>query len=360
MSLNILETFSSVVGGPVIRQLSSGIGESEDATRAAIHSSGPLLVASMMEQVTSTSGATEVYRAINDDRLDDNLVAKLSSVLSNRGSFEAFAKVGESMSRSLLGNRGGALVSALSSVSGVNPSSAQRLLSIALPVIFDIIRKYTKQHNLGISSVVSVLLNQRTSLEQAGLDGRITQAMGFSDLSSLLDSLPAKIDSVRQNPGAASTRVMEPEPRKSWLPWAIAAGLAGLALLFWSGNRSDRRSTLIESAAVPGFETNDPSESASVYFDRDEVALSDDDRQKIIRVAEAARPETRPVAITGYTDRTRNETQSLEVAKDRAAAVREALVAEGVAESQIVMDPPEIVTDAGRDSEARRVDIQVR
>jgi cytochrome c oxidase subunit II len=63
------------------------------------------------------------------------------------------------------------------------------------------------------------------------------------------------------------------------------------------------------------------------------------------------------VAITGYTDKTGNLEKNLELAKERAKTVREALKAGGVAEDRIEMKKPESVTGAADNKEARRVEI---
>jgi cytochrome c oxidase subunit II len=63
------------------------------------------------------------------------------------------------------------------------------------------------------------------------------------------------------------------------------------------------------------------------------------------------------VALTGYTDKTGDLEKNLELAKERAKAVREALKAAGIAEDRIEMKKPESVTGAADNKEARRVEI---
>lgn len=346
MSFNILETFSSALGGPLIRQLSSSLGESEDATRSAIHSTGPTLLASLIQKVTQPSGATDLFRMVNDDHVDDGIVGKLPSVLGNRGSFDALASTGEGFGRSIFGDRGNAVADTLASMTGMKSGSAMRLLSMGLPIILGIIRKYTTRNNLGAGGLASMLFEQRGALEKAGLDKRLTGALGIPSVSSLFDSVTPDPSAARTGHGTRRVPTHERSARKRWVPWAIAAGLAALAFMIWGTYQSDRRGGQVAST--------------SVYFDSGEVALSDDNRQKIMRVAQAARDDTRPVAITGYTDRTGSADQNEQIAQGRAVAVRDALVAEGVAESRIVMDPPATVTGGGTDQEARRVDIEVR
>ena len=65
----------------------------------------------------------------------------------------------------------------------------------------------------------------------------------------------------------------------------------------------------------------------------------------------------RKLAISGFHDSTGDATRNAELAKQRALAVRDALMAAGVAESQIDLKKPEQVTGSGNDAEARRVEI---
>lgn len=62
------------------------------------------------------------------------------------------------------------------------------------------------------------------------------------------------------------------------------------------------------------------------------------------------------VDLSGFADRTGDPTANLELAKQRAFAVRDALVAAGVAEVRIVLKKPEFVI-GGVEAEARRVDL---
>jgi cytochrome c oxidase subunit II len=65
------------------------------------------------------------------------------------------------------------------------------------------------------------------------------------------------------------------------------------------------------------------------------------------------------IDITGYTDKTGDRAANLELAKERAVAVRAALEAAGVNRDQINMKPPSEVTGGGDNKEARRVEINV-
>jgi K(+)-stimulated pyrophosphate-energized sodium pump len=66
------------------------------------------------------------------------------------------------------------------------------------------------------------------------------------------------------------------------------------------------------------------------------------------------------VDISGYADKTGNAEFNLELAKERAFAVRDALKSQGVAEDRLNLKKPEfVITGQGQDAEARRVEISV-
>jgi K(+)-stimulated pyrophosphate-energized sodium pump len=95
-----------------------------------------------------------------------------------------------------------------------------------------------------------------------------------------------------------------------------------------------------------------------VFFETGKFEILEDGRARIRTAAGAIKAGTIPkVEITGYTDRSGDPAVNEELAKHRAKAVKDALVAEGVAEGIIVMQPPAYVTGSGNDAQARRVEI---
>jgi len=68
----------------------------------------------------------------------------------------------------------------------------------------------------------------------------------------------------------------------------------------------------------------------------------------------------RKVVVSGYHDASGNPAQNAELARRRAVAVRQALLAAGTAESRIELKKPEPVAASGSDAEARRVEISLQ
>ena len=66
-----------------------------------------------------------------------------------------------------------------------------------------------------------------------------------------------------------------------------------------------------------------------------------------------------PIDVTGFADRTGNHAANVDLARRRAQAVRDALVAEGIPADRMRLKPPQDVTGPGSDRDARRVEIAV-
>jgi len=67
------------------------------------------------------------------------------------------------------------------------------------------------------------------------------------------------------------------------------------------------------------------------------------------------------VELSGYADPTGDATKNLQLAKERAIVVRDALVVDGVAAERIeLVKPSDVIVGSGSDAEARRVDIILR
>jgi len=114
-----------------------------------------------------------------------------------------------------------------------------------------------------------------------------------------------------------------------------------------------------KQSAAPAAAPSASALPAKVYFDQGKSALTDEGRKAIADAAAALKGGKDAVDITGYTDKTGNLAQNLDLAKDRAKGVRDALVAAGVAKERINMKPPVETTGTGTDREARRVEIAV-
>jgi cytochrome c oxidase subunit II len=97
---------------------------------------------------------------------------------------------------------------------------------------------------------------------------------------------------------------------------------------------------------------------AKIYFATGKKELPGDAKESIdVALAFLKGKADAKVDITGFTDKTGNRDANLELAKERAKAVRAALEAAGIAKERINMKPPAEITGGADNKEARRVEI---
>ena len=135
-------------------------------------------------------------------------------------------------------------------------------------------------------------------------------------------------------PAAAPVALAAPMPKPLPLPTGTATAQAA----------SDAASVSVEQGVV------------KFYFASGKADLAPGAGQALADVVKGAQ-SGRKVVVSGYHDASGNPAQNAELAKRRALAVRQALLAAGTAESRIELKKPEPVATSGSDAEARRVEI---
>lgn len=115
---------------------------------------------------------------------------------------------------------------------------------------------------------------------------------------------------------------------------------------------------VIASAGSAGSTASGASDKDAVYFERGRAVLDATGRARLMGVAATlkARPTWR-AEVQGYVDASGDAAANKTLARDRAQAVRDALVAAGVAPGRIVLHAPPNLVGADSPALARRVDV---
>ena len=95
------------------------------------------------------------------------------------------------------------------------------------------------------------------------------------------------------------------------------------------------------------------------YFASGKAELASGAKEALADAVAAAKAGKKLV-LSGFHDSTGDPARNAELAKQRAFAVRDALIAEGVAEGSIDLQKPEAMPNTqGNDPEARRVEVKI-
>lgn len=137
--------------------------------------------------------------------------------------------------------------------------------------------------------------------------------------------------------------------------FGVIALVAGLGV--WKANQSLPAVALVaEGDIAPVGEA-----LAKVYFAVGSAALGDGDLMVVARTVDALAAKSEGIVLlSGFHDASGDPAQNAELAKQRALAVRDALVAGGVASDKVKMRRPESTLGSGNAEEGRRVEIRVQ
>lgn len=148
----------------------------------------------------------------------------------------------------------------------------------------------------------------------------------------------------------------------------IIAGVLGLGVFKARGDKAgaSTASTAPAVAMAPGAVAISATDASVVvdngvvkfYFATGKADLASGALVALAEAIEAAKGGSRLV-ISGFHDATGDPAFNAELAKQRALAVRDALVGAGVAESNLELSKPAVTTGSGADAEARRVEVVI-
>ncbi|MEJ8850907.1 efflux RND transporter periplasmic adaptor subunit [Variovorax rhizosphaerae] len=128
-----------------------------------------------------------------------------------------------------------------------------------------------------------------------------------------------------------------------------------------SGTTSGASASPPSPAASPGTGTQAAASDAdAVFFDQGRSAIDATGRARLQAVAASlkAQPGAR-VAVHGFVDASGNAKANAKLAKERAQAVRDALIAAGIPRERIAMEKPTDIVGGKSPAHARRVDVVV-
>jgi hypothetical protein len=346
MSQTILSKMNSLLSDDVINKASAAFGEPASGVGAALRMAGPALLAGIMKKGASPGGISDLFSGITGPSIDESMATKATKLIGNSAGLGQLLSKGDSLVSGIFGDRVDGVSSALSQVAGIKPASALKMLAFAAPMLGGVMKTLVAKRGLNAAGLASALSQERDSLVTSGLDPRLTSAMGIDDLRQTADSFSGVAARYAETAGGAATEhvreayshVQPVTRRSSWWPWAAGAAAAALGIFLVVGlvNRGGDR----------------PAAAINVYFDRDQATIDSDDRRAIAAAAASAQASGGALTLTPLA--ATSDANDQQLATQRAATIRDALIEQGIANERIVLrsarlaQPAEAVTDAQR------------
>jgi outer membrane protein OmpA-like peptidoglycan-associated protein len=359
MSNDLLASLTGLLTPDLVGKAASFLGDSEPAVSKGMGAVFPVLLSSLANRSSDSAFASTLYNLVRDPANDGSLLSNIGSLLAPGAASSPMGALGGKLLASLFGNNLGNLASSLGGYAGVKPSSASSMLSFAAPLVLSLLGKAVKSGNLSLSSLVGLLTGQKSTY-QAALPGPLSRLESYF-------AAPATERYVAPPP--------PPEPKSSIWRWLLPL-LIALALLWLLSRCMGGKEETTTMAPTPAPAVVEPAPApepmpapmaepelplANYYFDVDkfELPVAREGSLEAVIAYLQANP-TAVASVSGYHDPTGDAAHNEELARKRAQAVKDAMMAAGVPESQIDMVKPIVTTGSGDMAEARRVEVAIR
>ena len=141
---------------------------------------------------------------------------------------------------------------------------------------------------------------------------------------------------------------------------ALVIGLVIGLTVYVTGQNAAAKPAAVAAVEAPEIaEVGEP--LVKLYFESGKAELPANGAEEVAKVvAKLAEDGTKIVLISGYHDETGGAAVNAEVAKARAGAVKDALLAAGVPADKLAMRKPAVTLGGGDAAEARRVEVRVQ
>lgn len=388
MLSNLTEMSKDVFTPKVISGISEFSGEESGKINSALNMILPAIVGSMVKKVSNEKGSSEIMKLIRDGGYDGNILKNPDNSFSDSSKLNAVIGNSSRSVNFLIGNKSGELANLVSKETGMENNSAVSLIGIITAVVMSLTGKQLLSDNLnskGLAEYLSAQRNFLTGLIPEGVSG-ILGLQDFSNVFSPMDN----INYLSENSSYGSGK---------FKPWVLISVCAVLLFALWRIFGTDKppvtkksgpgkpdstkvasaiytnppltgdpemdsltgtigkfiNKTLpdgeqiiiaengVEAMLIDFIEDNTKTADKETWFSFDRILFetgksnlkssSDYEIRNIVAIMKAY-PDVE-IKIGGYTDNTGDENANLRLSKERADAVRNALIEKGVEEEKI-------------------------
>jgi OOP family OmpA-OmpF porin len=383
MSVNILDLAKTYITQSNVEKLAGLLGENSSGVQVALGSILPSVLGGIMQKASTTTGAGEVLDLVRESE-GNTILDGLSAMLGKNTQSQDLFSMGAKLLPMLFGSKTSEIADAISSHSGIKKSSATSLLGFAAPFVMSLLGNQVKSSGMGLSGLTSLLMSQKDAVLGA-LPAGLGKVLSFADLGDFKGSEEAKKVSY-------NAPVDKNEGSPKWLMWLLLALVA--AALIWALKtcKNDEGSIMggnMDSANIAVTETVDSAaskvstglEALGTFFKRklpngieldipefgieNKLATFIEDANVAVdkttwfnfdrinfetgsnKLSAESLAQTKNIAeilkafpkvslkVGGYTDSTGDAAFNLKLSKDRADAVKAAIVSEGIEASRL-------------------------
>ena len=258
MSINVIQLIQSALTDGVVRQMAARFGLPPDATQKVLATTGPALVAGLMQKGATLDGARSLFATILSPEVNGHIAEQLPQLLGSTTGVSQLEGVGRHLLERAFDRRVDTLSDEVATQTGVPAHATHAITGIVGATLLGLLKRHFLEGQGNVGQLPTLLGHQLPAIAPY-LNDRLMAGLGLSGLGAFTGNILSQLKAVSahiDHPTPAAKPVAEAlsnvrvpadavvreerRPRK-WLWWLLAAIAAVLAFLFLRGCQSEQR-----------------------------------------------------------------------------------------------------------------------
>lgn len=153
---SILDFLNTEKGQNFVEKAGNHLGESPEKVKTALTSALPMMLGAMKKNTSTSEGAANLNKALEDDKHDGSILEKISGSLGGND-LNSLLGEGSGILGHLFGGSDAEIEKAVSTSSGMEPSKISQLLKMVAPVLMGILGNQKRKDNVGQGNITNLL-----------------------------------------------------------------------------------------------------------------------------------------------------------------------------------------------------------
>ncbi|MFM0428662.1 OmpA family protein [Paraburkholderia aspalathi] len=258
MSINVIQLIQSALTDGVVRQMAARFGLPPDATQKVLATTGPALVAGLMQKGATLDGARSLFATILSPEVNGHIAEQLPQLLGTTTGVSQLEGVGRQLLERAFDRRVDTLSDEVATQTGVPAHATHAMTGIVGATLLGLLKRHFLEGQGNVGQLPTLLGHQLPAIAPY-LNDRLMAGLGLSGLGAFTGNILSQLKAVSahiDHPTPAAKPVAEAmssirvpadavvreerRPRK-WVWWLLAAIAAVLAVLFLRGCHGEKR-----------------------------------------------------------------------------------------------------------------------
>lgn len=298
MSINVIQLIQSALTDGVVRQLAARFGLPPDATQKVLATTGPALVAGLMQKGATLDGARSLFATILSPEVNGHIAEQLPQLIGSTTGMSQLEGVGRQLLERALDRRVDTLSDEVAAQTGVPAHASHAITGVVGATLLGLLKRHFLESRGNVGQLPTLLGHQLPAIAPY-LNDRLMTGLGLSGLGAFTGNILSQLKAVSahiDHPTPAAKPVAETlssirvpadavvrEERRSHkgLWWLLAAIAAVLAFLFLRGCHNEQqsepdseRSSAQAAASATAQPASAPAEASAAAAPASDVAAS--------------------------------------------------------------------------------------